>query len=51
MAEHARFTAETGVPVFFCDPAQPLAAGSNENADGLVRQYLTGIGGGVALTP
>jgi IS30 family transposase len=40
MAEHARFTADTGVPVFFCDPRSPWQRASNENANGLVRQYL-----------
>ncbi len=40
MAEHARFTAHTGVPVFFCDPRSPWQRASNENANGLVRQYL-----------
>jgi IS30 family transposase len=39
MAEHARFTADTGVPVFFCDPHSPWQRASNENANGLVRQY------------
>jgi transposase, IS30 family len=86
MAEHARFTADTGVPVYFCDPRSPWQWASNQNTNGLVRQYLprdgrssplqpgrpgphrrrtqrppstaprlsdtlTGIGGGVALTP
>jgi IS30 family transposase len=40
MAEHARLTADTGVPVFFCDPRSPWQRASNENANGLVRQYL-----------
>jgi IS30 family transposase len=40
MAEHVRFTADTGVPVFFCDPRSPWQRASNENANGLVRQYL-----------
>jgi IS30 family transposase len=40
MAEHTRFTADTGVPVFFCDPRSPWQRASNENANGLVRQYL-----------
>jgi IS30 family transposase len=40
MAEHARFTADSGVPVFFCDPRSPWQRASNENANGLVRQYL-----------
>jgi IS30 family transposase len=40
MAEHARFTDDIGVPVFFCDPRSPWQRASNENANGLVRQYL-----------
>jgi IS30 family transposase len=39
-AEHARFTADTGIPVFFCDPRNPWQRASNENANGLLRQYL-----------
>jgi IS30 family transposase len=40
MAEHARFSADSGVPVYFCDPRSPWQRASNENANGLVRQYL-----------
>ena len=31
MAEHARFTADTGIPVFFCDPRSPWQRANNEN--------------------
>jgi transposase, IS30 family len=40
MAEHARFSVVTGCPVFFCDPHSPWQRGSNENTNGLLRQYF-----------
>jgi len=49
MAEHRHFSVESGVDVYFCDPRSPWQRGSNENTNGLLRQYfakkesLTGV--------
>ena len=40
MAQHAQFSVTSGCPVFFCDPHSPWQRGSNENTNGLLRQYF-----------
>ncbi len=39
-AEHVRLTIEAGLPVYSCDPYSPWQRGTNENTNGLLRQYF-----------
>jgi IS30 family transposase len=40
MAQHAKLRIETGLAIYFCDPRSPWRRGTNENTNGLLRQYF-----------
>ena len=51
MSQHRQFTIVTGVLVYFCDPHSPWQRGSNENTNGLLRQYFPKSTNLAAYTP
>ena len=40
MSEHASISKDTGIEIFFCDAASPWQRGTNENTNGLIREYF-----------
>ena len=40
MAQHAQLRIDTGLPVYFCDPQSPWQRGTDENTNGLLREYF-----------